>query len=239
MHIVLYFMKFRRHRQASRRKKRIATSTIRRATMRFAIGGSRSTRPSGNTNETRLVSVPNPDPDSVTSFATTIASPFSWHLRAASRTGSPVSAANPIFTRTPRTDFKTSGFLTSFRSGFMSAFLSLLFAQTAGLQSATAAVATRTSAPFAAFAVSRIMSRALTTSTRTTPFGVARDTGPATSTTSCPRLAASSATANPIFPVDGFDKNLTGSRCSLVGPAVTANFILRHRPRASYFNILP
>ena len=63
------------------------------------------------------------------------------------------------------------------------------------------------------------------TSTLWTPSGVLSETGPATSVTSCPRLAASAAIANPILPVEGFDRNLTGSRYSRVGPAVTMIFM--------------
>ena len=64
------------------------------------------------------------------------------------------------------------------------------------------------------------------TSTLFTPFGVFSATGPATSVTSCPRRAASAAIAKPILPVEGFDRNLTGSRYSRVGPAVIMTFIL-------------
>src|SRR4030042_2643679 len=48
--------------------------------------------------------------------------------------------------------------------------------------------------------------------------------GPLIRVTSAPLLNAALAKAYPIFPDDLFDKNLTGSIYSLVGPAVTMTF---------------
>ena len=139
-----------------------------------------------------------------------------------------------------------SGFLTNFNTPDISPFLSFFAAHFAGRQSATAAVEIK-AVKFRKWSDGRMLrcsddkspqhevrsdfltaasiSLALTTSTLFTPFGVFSVTGPAMSVTSCPRLAASAAIANPIFPVEGFDKNLTGSRYSLVGPAVTTILI--------------
>ena len=125
-----------------------------------------------------------------------------------------------------------SGFRTSFNVDAISPFLSFFAAHFAGRQSATAAVEIKATEVLASpsFLIASkhaaSISLALTTSTRFTPFGVLSATGPAISTTSCPRRAASAAIANPILPVEGFDRNLTGSKCSLVGPAVTTTRIM-------------
>src|SRR4030042_646165 len=57
-----------------------------------------------------------------------------------------------------------------------------------------------------------------------TPLGLPNAEGPLTRTTSAPLLRAALPMAYPIFPDDLFDINLTGSRYSLVGPAVTRIF---------------
>ena len=128
--------------------------------------------------------------------------------------------------------FRISGLRTSFSVPLICDFLSFFVAHFAGRQSATAAVETRTSARRTAARTAASISRADVTSTLWTPAGVFSATGPAMSVTSCPRLAASAAIANPILPVDGFDRNLTGSRYSLVGPAVMTifNLTLDYRP---------
>ena len=56
---------------------------------------------------------------------------------------------------------------------------------------------------------------------------VETDVGPVISVTSAPSLAASSAKANPILPLEWFPINLTGSMGSKVGPAVTKIFFLK------------
>ncbi len=58
------------------------------------------------------------------------------------------------------------------------------------------------------------------------PFGRSETNGPLIKVTSAPLLNAALAMAYPIFPDDLFDMNLTGSRYSLVGPAVTRIFSL-------------
>ena len=62
------------------------------------------------------------------------------------------------------------------------------------------------------------ISAALSTSTRVTPAGVGRLTGPATSTTSAPASRAACATANPILPELRLLMKRTGSMRSRVGP---------------------
>src|SRR5882724_923815 len=57
--------------------------------------------------------------------------------------------------------------------------------------------------------------------------GAAPKVGPKTRMTSAPNLAASNAKAIPIWPLEPFDKNLTGSQCSRVGPAVMRTFLSR------------
>ena len=76
------------------------------------------------------------------------------------------------------------------------------------------------SAPRTASAISS----AVVTFTRSTPPGVARLTGPATSRTRCPAAAAAAAIANPILPDERLLRYRTGSIGSRVGPAVTSNF---------------
>src|SRR6185436_19030117 len=90
-----------------------------------------------------------------------------------------------------------------------------------GRKSATAAVMiTRSAAGTISWRAASI-SRAVLTSTRSTPGGVGRWTGPATSTTRAPRRAASAARENPILPLERLPRKRTGSTGSKVGPAVT------------------
>ena len=65
------------------------------ATAVLLISGSLFDEPSFQIKVTTLVSQPKPAPFSVTSLATIISSFFSRHLRTASATASPVSAAKP------------------------------------------------------------------------------------------------------------------------------------------------
>ena len=77
------------------------------------------------------------------------------------------------------------------------------------------------SVPGSSAATASIIGSAVSTSTRSTPGGVATFTGPATSTTRAPARRAASATAKPILPELRLVMNRTGSMRSRVGPAVT------------------
>ena len=128
-----------------------------------------------------------------------------------------------------------SGLRTSFSVPDISPFFSFRAAQSAGRQSATAAVMTRqTGRPAGEDTRTRwtaaSMSRAETTSTRVTPLGVLSATGPAMSVTSWPARRAARATAKPIRPVEGLERKRTGSRYSRVGPAVTMKCSFRFMP---------
>ena len=164
---------------------------------------------------------------------------FSRSFLMASAPGSPVSAANPAKILSPLSAasvLSTSGFRTSARVPSIPPFLSFDAARRAGRQSATAAHITSASQSGSRLRTASSMSHAETTSTRSTPGGVGRLTGPATSTASCPARAAARATAKPILPVDGLERNRTGSANSRVGPAVTRNLISRNaqkRPRTA------
>ena len=99
-------------------------------------------------------------------------------------------------------------------------FFSLLALALATCQSATAATAMNTSAGSAACTASCI-SRAVRTSMRCTPRGVASKVGPATSVTDAPASTAARARANPVLPDDRLVMPRTGSIGSNVGPAVS------------------
>ena len=73
---------------------RATRSRMSSATARFDMSGSSSRLPSASRIVTRLVSVPNPEPASETSFATSRSTPLRRSLSAA-RSSEPVSAANP------------------------------------------------------------------------------------------------------------------------------------------------
>ena len=77
------------------------------------------------------------------------------------------------------------------------------------------------SQPFTARITASAICAVVTTSTRSTPYGVASATGPQTSVTAAPRSRAASAIANPIFPEDRLPMNRTGSIGSCVPPALT------------------
>ena len=64
--------------------------------------------------------------------------------------------------------------------------------------------------------------RADCTSTRVTPRGVGRCTGPATSVTCAPAARAAAAMAKPILPLERLVMPRTGSMASKVGPALTS-----------------
>ena len=81
-------------------------------------------------------------------------------------------------------------------------------------QSATAAVATKTSAWFISAWTAVCISKAVSTFTRRTPRGVSKCTGPATKITSAPNSRAAWATAKPIFPLDKLVMPRTGSIAS-------------------------
>ena len=66
------------------------------------------------------------------------------------------------------------------------------------------------------------MSKAERTSTRCTPRGEGRCTGPATKVTSAPASRAARAIEKPILPLDKLVMPRTGSIASYVGPAVTS-----------------
>jgi hypothetical protein len=93
-------------------------------------------------------------------------------------------------------------------------FLIFWSAAVAGRQSATAAVATNTSARSTWFCTAASMSRAERTSTRVTPRGVGSATGPATSVTSAPASRAARAIAKPILPLERLVMPRTGSMAS-------------------------
>jgi hypothetical protein len=112
-------------------------------------------------------------------------------------------------------------------------FLIFVALTLAGVESATAAHITAPSIPGQSDTHSRYISSAETTSTRRTPGGVSKATGPLTSTTSAPRAASCAATAYPILPVEWLEMNLTGSIASTVGPAVT-----KYRPRKVVIRIV-
>ena len=83
---------------ASRASNACATrSRTRSATSRLGSSGSSSLAPARSRIVTRFVSVPNPEPASLTSFATRRSTPFAWSL-AAARSREPVSAAKPTST---------------------------------------------------------------------------------------------------------------------------------------------
>ncbi len=88
-------------------------------------------------------------------------------------------------------------------------------------QSATAATEMNTSAGKLAITASCI-SRAVVTSMRRTPRGLASDVGPATSVTSAPASRAACASANPVLPEERLVIPRTGSIGSKVGPAVSS-----------------
>ena len=72
---------------------------------------------------------------------------------------------------------------------------------------------------------SSYISSADNTFTTLANIGGFNEDGPVIRVTSAPLMMHSLAKAYPIFPVEWFDINLTGSKASLVGPAVTITFL--------------
>ena len=125
-----------------------------------------------------------------------------------------------------------SGFSASSKLGatFLPSFLILCSDSEAGRQSATAAVAMKRSCSGARGITASSICCAERTSTRVTPRGVGRCTGPATSVTSAPASRAARAIEKPILPLDRLVMPRTGSIASKVGPAV----ISRRRPARGF-----
>jgi hypothetical protein len=98
--------------------------------------------------------------------------------------------------------------------GRLPSFLIFCSAALATRQSATAAVAMNTLACSTLAMTACAICSAERTSTRLTPRGVGRLTGPATSVTSAPASCAARATAKPIFPLDKLVMPRTGSMAS-------------------------
>src|SRR6185312_3394198 len=95
-----------------------ARSRILSATSSLVISGRRSTLPSRASSTTRLVSVPNPEPASLTSLATIRSHPFCASFSAAWRSTSSVSAAKPTTTGAlPFSSARMSGFFVSVSAG--------------------------------------------------------------------------------------------------------------------------
>ena len=134
-----------------------------------------------------------------------------------------LSAAKPTQNNAPlcaladlATSPKMSGFSVNCKSGVLPCAVFLIFcsAMCATRQSATAAVATNTEASFTCDNTAPCMSCAERTSTRVTPRGVGKCTGPAITVTSAPASCAARAIANPIFPLDKLVIPRTGSIAS-------------------------
>src|SRR4030081_3197710 len=88
----------------------------------------------------------------------------------------------------------------------------------------------KTSVPGSSVSTAASMSAALSTSTRVTPVGVGRPTGPQTSPTAAPASRAACATAKPILPELRLLMKRTGSMRSRVGAAGMRTGLPPRRP---------
>ena len=160
-------------------------------------------------------------------MATIRSSPFRVSLPFAELSTSCVSAAKP--TSIGRFAFactfvdaviSTSGVRTRVSECGPSVFFSFWVSTVCGFQSLTAALAMKTSACSTRFITAASISSAVVTRITSKGTGPGSPTGPRTTVTVAPRAWAACATARPIFPVEGFEMNRTGSIASRVGPAV-------------------
>ena len=156
--------------------------------------------------------------------------PLRWRLACACASRFSLSAAKPTQYSCPAcarglraAAASKSGFSTKRRGGGrpLPSFFIFCAATSAARQSATAAAAISTSAPCSAGCKAACICRADSTSTRATPCGVGRCTGPAISVTCAPARRAARAMAKPILPLERLVRPRTGSMASNVGPAVT------------------
>src|SRR6185437_8979445 len=173
-------------------------SARRRATSPFDAFGQGST-PCESTSSTSFSSPPMIAP-SLTSLATIQSQPLRASLARASASRLPVSAANPTTSRGRAGPLaervaRMSGFSTSRMAGGPSLpFFSLTVKASSTRQSETAATQTAASTGSAPSEASSI-SRAVSTSTRSTPAGVGSAVGPVISSTSAPSPASAPAMA--------------------------------------------
>ena len=181
----------------------------------------------GVSTVTTFVSVAKPAPGVRRLLATSMSQclPLSFFAALASR--SRVSMANPHNVWSGRlcspAQARMSGFdVSSSSMPLRPFFLILSRACSTGRKSPTAAAMTVMSVSEKRLITTSNISRAVVTSTTSTPYGASNATGPDTSVTCAPRSRACSAKAYPILPVEWLVRNRTGSSGSCVGPAVTS-----------------